>query len=45
MHPDYDALIKTIPTCITKERPKVFAEITAGEHIAKKIRASHEGTT
>ena len=45
MHPDYDTLIKTIPTCITKERPKVFAEITAGEHIAKKIRASHEGTT
>jgi len=44
MHPDYDALIKTIPTCITKERPKVFEEITAGEHIAKKIRASHEGT-
>ena len=45
MHPDYDASIKTIPTCITKERPEIFEDITAGEHIAKKIRASHEGTT
>ena len=44
MHPDYDAIIDTIPTCINEQRPKVFAPISAGEHIAKKIKASHEGT-
>ena len=44
MHPDYDAIIDTIPTCINERRPKVFAPISAGEHIAKKIQASHEGS-
>ena len=44
MHPDYDAIIDTIPTCINEQRPKIFAPISAGGHIAKKIKASHEGT-
>jgi isopenicillin N synthase-like dioxygenase len=44
MHPDYDAVIDTIPTCINEQRPKVFAPISAGEHIARKIRVSHEGS-
>ena len=44
MHPDYDAIIDTIPTCINEQRPKVFNPISAGEHIAKKIKASHEGS-
>ena len=43
MHPDYDAIIKTIPSCIAPGKAPKFTTITAGEHIAEKIRASHEG--
>ena len=43
MHPDYDTVIEPIPTCIPTGASAKFAAITAGDHIAEKIRASHEG--
>ena len=43
MHPDFDALIEVIPSCIARGTVAEFAPIRAGEHIADKIRASHEG--
>ena len=43
MHPDFDALIEVIPSCIARGTVAEFAPIRAGEHIAEKIRASHEG--
>lgn len=43
MHPDFDALIEVIPSCIARGTAAKFAPIKAGEHIAEKIRASHEG--
>ena len=43
MHPDFDALIEVIPSCIARGTVAEFAPIMAGEHIAEKIRASHEG--
>ena len=44
MHPNYDAIIETIQTCIPKNQKSSFEPISAGEHIAKKIKASHEGS-
>jgi isopenicillin N synthase-like dioxygenase len=42
MHPDYDAPIRCIPTCLTAgEQPK-FPDISAGMHIKTKIEASHK---
>ena len=45
MHPDFDASIEAIPSCVKEGMPPKFPPITAGEHIAEKIRASHEGKT
>ena len=43
MHPDFDASIEVIPSCIARGTEAKFSTIKAGEHIAEKIRASHEG--
>tara|TARA_B100002052_G_scaffold189781_1_gene172906 strand:+ start:218 stop:361 length:144 start_codon:yes stop_codon:yes gene_type:complete len=43
MHPDFDASIEVIPSCIARGTVAKFSPIKAGEHIAEKIRASHEG--
>ena len=43
MHPDYDAPIRAIPSCVPAGEEPKFRTISAGEHIAMKIAASHEG--
>ena len=42
MHPDYDAPIRCIPTCVTDGTTPRFPEITAGMHIRNKIEQSHK---
>ncbi|MBH67355.1 MAG: 2OG-Fe(II) oxygenase [Rhodospirillaceae bacterium] len=44
MHPDYDTLIEVLPSCIGARNSPKFKPISAGQHIAEKIRASHEGS-
>jgi isopenicillin N synthase-like dioxygenase len=36
--PNEDALIECIPTCVDQAHPARYAPVTAGEHIARKIR-------
>ena len=43
MHPDYDAPISAVPSCVPAGEAPKFPSISAGEHIAMKIAASHEG--
>lgn len=42
MHPDYDAPIRCIPTCLADGAAPRFPEITAGMHIRNKIEQSHK---
>lgn len=42
MHPDYDAPIRCIPTCLKPGEAPRFPEVTAGMHIRAKIEASHK---
>ena len=42
VHPDYDAEIRCIPSCLAEGEPPRHPTITAGEHIAQKIAASHK---
>jgi isopenicillin N synthase-like dioxygenase len=41
MHPDYDAPIRCIPTCVVEGAAPRFPEISAGMHIRNKIAQSH----
>ncbi len=41
MHPDYDAPIRCIPTCVEAGTTPRFPDITAGMHIRNKIAQSH----
>jgi isopenicillin N synthase-like dioxygenase len=41
MHPDYDAPIRCIPTCVMDGTTPRFLEISAGMHIRNKIEQSH----
>ena len=43
MHPDFDAQITAIPSCVAESVTPKYPPISAGEHIALKIKASHEG--
>ena len=43
MHPDYDAPIRAIPSCVPEGEKPRFPTISAGRHIAMKIAASHDG--
>jgi isopenicillin N synthase-like dioxygenase len=43
MHPNYDADIRCIPTCLRRGEAAKYAPITAGRHIRAKIEASHKG--
>ncbi len=44
MHPNFDAEIACIPSCLQAgEKPK-YPPITAGEHIREKIEKSHAGS-
>ena len=40
MHPDYDANIACIPTCLAPGSEPIYPPITAGEHIKEKIDRS-----
>jgi isopenicillin N synthase-like dioxygenase len=42
MHPDYDAPIKCIPTCVAPGSTPRYPEISAGMHIRNKIAQSHK---
>ena len=42
MHPDYDATIEAIPSCVPPNEAPIHPPISAGAHIAMKITASHE---
>ena len=41
VHPNYDQSIASVPTCIDSGQTVASAPITAGEHIRRKIEASH----
>ena len=41
VHPNYDQSIACVPTCIAPGAPARYPAITAGEHIKRKIEASH----
>jgi isopenicillin N synthase-like dioxygenase len=43
MHPNYDAEIACIPTCLQAGEAPKYPPITAGGHIRAKIEASHKG--
>jgi len=43
MHPDFDATIEAIPSCVPRNEAPNHPPISAGAHIAMKITASHEG--
>lgn len=43
MHPNYDAEIRCIPTCLSAGQAPEYGPITAGGHIRAKIEASHKG--
>ena len=40
-HPDFDARIECVPTCLTPGQAPLYPPVTAGEHIALKIAKSH----
>lgn len=42
VHPDFDAEIACIPTCLAPGEAPRYAPITAGGHIAAKIARSHQ---
>ncbi len=42
MHPDFDAPIRCIPTCVQAGVAPQFPEISAGMHIRNKIEQSHK---
>jgi isopenicillin N synthase-like dioxygenase len=41
VHPNYDQSIACVPTCVPPGEQARFPAITAGEHIRRKIEASH----
>lgn len=43
VHPNYDAEIACLPTCLAPDASPVFEATTAGAHIAAKIDKSHTG--
>ena len=43
MHPNYDAEISCIPTCLAPGEAPRHPTITAGDHIRTKIEKSHKG--
>ncbi len=43
VHPNYDQRIACVPTCVAPGETPKYPEIGAGEHIKRKIEASHTG--
>lgn len=44
VHPNYDQRIACVPSCVAAGESPNYAEISAGEHIKRKIEASHART-
>jgi isopenicillin N synthase-like dioxygenase len=42
VHPNYDQSIACVPTCLAAGEKPRYETITAGEHIKRKIEASHQ---
>lgn len=42
VHPNFDAEIRCVPTCLAPGETPRYSTITAGEHIRQKIDASHK---
>ena len=42
--PNYDAVIETVPTCVSALSPSRYPTITAGQNVTKKTEASFEVT-
>jgi isopenicillin N synthase-like dioxygenase len=40
---DFDALIETLPSCVSDEHPNLYEPVTVGEHIAAKLAGSRAG--
>ena len=40
MNPNYDAMIKAIPTCIDNESPAKYDPVLAGEYLMNKFKSS-----
>ena len=45
MHPDFDATIDAIPSCVSRNEAPKLPPISAGAHIAMKIAASYDGVS
>lgn len=45
MHPDFDATIDAIPSCVARNEAPKLPPISAGAHIAMKIAASYDGVS
>jgi isopenicillin N synthase-like dioxygenase len=41
VHPNYDQSIASVPTCVAPGETPRYPAMTAGEHIQRKIEASH----
>jgi isopenicillin N synthase-like dioxygenase len=41
--PNFDAVIETIPTCVTRDHPIRYAPITSGAYILEKFRRAYGG--
>ena len=44
VHPNYDQRIECVPTCLGLGETPRYPDITAGEHIKRKIEQSHDAT-
>jgi isopenicillin N synthase-like dioxygenase len=42
---DVDAVISTLPSCVSDEHPNLYEPITVGEHIAAKLAGSRAGVS
>lgn len=41
---DYDAVMETLPSCISEARPVKYKPITAGEHVRQKLIRTYPKT-
>lgn len=38
---DYDAMLETLPSCITADRPAKYEPITAGAYVEKRMKETY----
>ncbi|ORY66180.1 uncharacterized protein BCR38DRAFT_483831 [Pseudomassariella vexata] len=41
---DYDAVMETLPSCVSEDRPAKYKPITAGEHVKMKLNKTYPKT-